>query len=100
MPDYPRCCASCNAGDCDRCKPEKCQCPHPRHGPGPHTAVCDVTGCGWISGSQPNATVAGCMATWHVYEEHRDVWVTLAGDRLPADPDPRIPAVYQSLAAG
>lgn len=33
--------------------------------------------------------IAGCLATWHVYENHPDVWRSVIGDRPPVDPDPR-----------
>ena len=44
--------------------------------------------CDWETG-EPQRHVAGCMATWHVYEQHPDIWRQVAGDRPPADPDPR-----------
>jgi len=42
--------------------------------------------------------IAGCQATWHVYEEHPVTWALTAGDRPPADPDARIPEIYMALS--
>jgi hypothetical protein len=61
------------------------------------TARCLVPGCGWRT-EEPVRTIAGCLATWHVYEAHPDVWKNVAGNRPPLDPDPRDPAVHQALA--
>jgi hypothetical protein len=38
------------------------------------------------------------MATWHVYEDHLDIWLALIGDRPPLDPDPRDPAVRMQIS--
>jgi hypothetical protein len=59
-------------------------------------ARCLLENCGWTT-SEPFHDIAGCFATWHVYEEHPDVWRTQFGSRLPEDPDPRIPEVYALL---
>lgn len=40
---------------------------------------------------------AGCAATWHVYEEHRDVWIEMFGDRPPNDRDPRLDSVAVAM---
>jgi hypothetical protein len=49
---------------------------------------CKVGDCLWSSGLQESDEIAGYLATWHVYEEHRDVWAGQFGDRPPRDPDP------------
>jgi hypothetical protein len=61
-------------------------------------ARCLLPGCGWVTG-EPIEKIAGALVTWHVYEKHPDVWVELIGERPPADPDPRDPAVHQYLSA-
>lgn len=53
----------------------------------------------WRSGKQPTRDIAGCLATWHVYEAHPEEWKRIAGDRHPVDPDPRDPEVYAALCA-
>jgi hypothetical protein len=53
--------------------------------------------CDWETG-EPERSVAGCLATWHVYEKHPDIWRQVAGDRPPLDPDPRIPAVRAQIS--
>ncbi len=53
--------------------------------------------CGWQSGPQPSRDIAGYLSTWHVYEQHPEVWRVIAGDRMPADPDPRDPIVRKYL---
>lgn len=53
--------------------------------------------CDWETG-EPERHVAGCLATWHVYEEHRPVWALIFGDSAPTDPDPRIPAVRAQIS--
>jgi hypothetical protein len=46
--------------------------------------------CGWVSHNWPSLHIAGCEASWHVYEEHREAWIKIIGsDRPPRDPDPR-----------
>lgn len=60
------------------------------------SAVCRVPGCGWET-SEPIRDIAGCLATWHVYEQHPDVWKDVAGDRPPRDPDPRSPEVRAAM---
>lgn len=37
----------------------------------------------------PHADQAQGAAVWHVYEQHRDVWLSIIGDRPPAGSDPR-----------
>jgi hypothetical protein len=54
------------------------------------SARCRVLGCGWRS-DEPKEYISGCLATWHVYEEHPDIWKGVFGDRPPIDPDVRIP---------
>lgn len=49
---------------------------------------CLVDGCVWMS-AETREDIAGCLATWHVYENHPDVWRSVIGDRPPVDPDPR-----------
>lgn len=53
-------------------------------------AKCLVNGCDWDT-DEPIHHVAGCLASWHVYETHPDVWREKVGDRPPVDPDPRTP---------
>jgi len=48
---------------------------------------CEI--CRWTSRDWPTRHQAGCEVTWHVYEEHRDVWRNMFGDGKPRDPDPR-----------
>lgn len=57
-------------------------------------ANCNV--CGWKT-QEPVRHIAGCLATWHVYETHPEAWASVAGDRQPRDPDPRIPEVRLQL---
>jgi hypothetical protein len=54
--------------------------------------------CGWQT-AEPVPHIAGCLATWHVYEKHRDAWIRLMGDREPVDPDPRDPVARAVLDA-
>lgn len=55
---------------------------------------CLVPGCsGWSPPSQPTGGIARALAVWHIYEEHSEFWLAVMGDRPPAVPDPRIPAV-------
>ncbi len=49
---------------------------------------CLVPNCDWTS-EVPIKSVAGCLATWHVFEKHYDVWQGIFRDRPPVDPDPR-----------
>jgi hypothetical protein len=58
---------------------------------------CNVPGCEWFT-DEPVEAIARCLATWHVYEDHRDVWNKVIGDRLPRDPDPRTPEGMQTIA--
>lgn len=53
--------------------------------------------CSWNT-AEPDQLITGCLAAWHVYENHPDVWRAVIGDRLPLDPDPRIPAVRAQLS--
>lgn len=53
------------------------------------SSSCKVPLCDWISEDVYNRDIAGCLATWHVYEKHPDVWRQVIGDRPPVDPDPR-----------
>jgi hypothetical protein len=54
------------------------------------SAKCKVAECNWET-DEPSRHISGCLATWHVYEEHPDAWKSLFGDRPPIDPDVRIP---------
>lgn len=57
--------------------------------PTTHRAICGV--CGWQSREWPTQDQAGCEASWHVYEQHREEWIEIIGsDRPPVDPDPRV----------
>jgi hypothetical protein len=54
--------------------------------------------CEWTSGLQMNKQIAGSLSSWHVYEEHREVWISVIGsDRPPRDPDPRKPEIMSQL---
>jgi hypothetical protein len=61
-------------------------------------ASCLVPECGW-SAAEACRDMAGCLATWHVYEKHPEIWRDLAGNRVPADPDPRVPGQRAVLLA-
>ncbi len=52
-----------------------------------HSSCCV---CEWTSGDYSTSDMAGCAATWHVYEAHRAEWLNLFGDNPPRDPDPRL----------
>jgi hypothetical protein len=55
------------------------------------TMNCKVPGCGATALVSEELT-AQWLANWHVYEEHREIWIAVIGeDRPPRDPDPRIP---------
>lgn len=60
-------------------------------------AYCKLPGCDWMTG-EPVRDIAGCLAAWHVYEDHPEVWRELFGSRPPVDPDPRIPEVRMALS--
>jgi len=60
-------------------------------------ARCQVPDCGWESAMTPSKTIASCFAVWHVYEDHREEWIRIFGDRPPNDPDPRDPDVLYML---
>jgi hypothetical protein len=62
---------------------------------------CTIKGCKWYT-IEPNRHYSGCLASWHVYEEHPDVWRGLFGDRPPNDPDPRDPEqrLFMNLSEG
>lgn len=49
---------------------------------------CRLGKCEWES-EGPVEGIVGCLATWHVYEDHPEIWAAFAGDRPPTDPDPR-----------
>jgi hypothetical protein len=51
-------------------------------------ANCKVPGCNWKT-NIPSRHISGCLATWHVYEKHYDVWVRVIGECPPIDPDVR-----------
>ena len=61
--------------------------------------IVDETYCNWKSGKQPNREISGCLATWHVYEEHNKQWTEVFGDRPPVDPDPRDPLTREAMIA-
>ena len=51
-------------------------------------AFCIV--CRWEE-AWPTYHQAGCASTWHVYENHPEIWVALFGNNHPpSDPDPRL----------
>jgi hypothetical protein len=52
------------------------------------THRCMLGSCGWASPDEPDQ-FSGCRATWHIFEDHPDVWLRTFGDRKPVDPDPR-----------
>ena len=58
---------------------------------------CRQPGCEWHI-AELEEFVSQCMATWHVYEDHPDIWQALIGDRPPRDPDPRDPAVRMQIS--
>lgn len=59
------------------------------------TASCTIHGCAWEEDFDDGAwgssvlAAARCRATWHIWEDHPDVWQHVIGYRLPLDPDPR-----------
>jgi hypothetical protein len=55
------------------------------------------TNCGWQT-LEPEQVVSGCLAAWHVYEQHPELWRRVMGDRPPGDPDPRIPSVRMQIS--
>jgi hypothetical protein len=59
---------------------------------------CVLHDCSWIT-EQPTRDLAMSLLTWHVYEDHRDVWEWALGNEPPAVPDPRIPAVRLRMLA-
>lgn len=48
--------------------------------------VCQI--CSWEGDSRPDGELARQDAVWHVYEEHREEWLKLIGDRQPERPKP------------
>jgi hypothetical protein len=46
--------------------------------------------CPWASPPYPTRDLAGCAATWHVFEGHRETWRSMFGGLSPRDPDPRL----------
>jgi hypothetical protein len=60
------------------------------------SARCLVPNCSWTTG-EPKKYISGCLATWHVYEEHPDVWYKQFGNRPPNDPDVRDPLTRKIL---
>lgn len=50
-------------------------------------SICNV--CGWVSKNWPTEDQAGNESTWHVYEEHPEVWRGIFLNSTPTDPDPR-----------
>ena len=53
--------------------------------------------CDWQT-AEPEQVVSGCLAAWHVYEQHPEIWRRVIGDRVPRDPDPRDPAVRAQIS--
>jgi hypothetical protein len=49
---------------------------------------CMLDNCKWETEGLVEGIV-GCAATWHVFEDHRDVWLAVCGPLPPQDPDPR-----------
>ena len=66
------------------------------HRPGPHRVGCNE--CGWET-SEPTRDIAGCLASWHIFETHPDVWARLFGPEPPRDPDPRDSLIRAVLLA-
>lgn len=60
------------------------------------TATCSL--CPWTVGAATHHE-GGCLASWHLYEEHPGVWRGFHGDRAPRDPDPRTPEGKQRALA-
>lgn len=60
---------------------------------------CQVSGCNWITEIYEE-DITGCLATWHVFEEHPEVWKEIIGDRPPIDPDPRTEAGMAEIIRG
>jgi len=58
----------------------------------PGRAYCRVPDCRWVSREFQFRDMAGCAASWHIYEKHPETWRDLFGDRPPNDPDPRTDA--------
>jgi hypothetical protein len=57
--------------------------------PKPEIYQCLVEGCKWQDYNRL-ALVSKCLATWHVYEEHPEIWEKVVkSNRPPRDPDPR-----------
>ena len=54
--------------------------------------------CDW-STAEPAQRIAEARSVWHVYRDHPDTWLELAGDRPPLDPDPDTVDGYAILAA-
>lgn len=55
--------------------------------PQSHRSECTL--CWWVSEDYLTHDLAGCRASWHVYEAHPEAWAALFGSRPPVDPDPR-----------
>jgi hypothetical protein len=55
--------------------------------------------CPWES-IEPAQEIAQCMGSWHVYEEHPDIWRHVVGDRPPHDLDPRTADGLMQIMAG
>lgn len=61
--------------------------------------TCVLQDCDWITG-QPTLPLALYLRTWHIHDDHPDVWEWLCGANPPGVPDPRIPAVRIRMLAG
>ncbi len=51
----------------------------------PSTAICTM--CLHVE-EWDSHDAAGCAMSWHVYENHRERWNAVVGERTPRDPRP------------
>lgn len=59
-------------------------------------AQCNICFATWAE----NVPAIGmAMLVWHVFENHRNAWLRVVGDRSPTDPDPRRQEVRTALTA-
>lgn len=35
-----------------------------------------------------------CWVTWHIYIDHRQIWLSVIGDRYPDDPKPDLALIF------
>ena len=60
--------------------------------------ICRVCGSRFI---EDTSDLVGCRLTWHVFEQHRDIWKTIfKDDHHPLDPDPRTKRGRQRILSG